>query len=297
MAQTRRTAAPEVTLLRCERTYMTNTAASRLIANPVEMNRGQIRRVTLIIPTFGPPRGANRQYLVARIPQAQVRELTTHLATLPPAQREQFVRTWIERNQQSMINAYFGNQRARFNFDFVPHSAVTASPTPVRTPAQPQPTPQRRESPTPRRTITTPPPPQVTAPVEPVVPGPSPRARTTREEVDGVTGGSGTRAVPYQIRYTVGRGRRGLGATEIAVPFVFYGRRYSARVTLAQLADSKVAATYAAIYGFIRRHIARLENGAVRLNRDLNQFKANIRTSLRGQGAEGRRMIRYLDTH
>ncbi len=302
MAQTHRTAAPEVTHLRCDRTYMTNAAASRLIANPVEMTRGQISRITLIIPTFGPPRGANRQYLVARIPQAQIRALTEHLATLPPAQREQFVRTWMERNQQSMINAYLGNQRSRFNFDFVPHTAVNLSPTPRRTtatptPVQPQAPAQRTVSPTPRRTITTPPPPQVTTP--PVQPeGPAPRARsTTREPVDGVTGGSGTRRSPFQIRYTVGRGRRGLGATEIAVPFVFYGRRYSARVTLAQLSDNNVARTYAGILSYIRRHVARLEHGAVRLNRDLNQFKANIRTSLRGQGAEGRRMIQYLDTH
>ncbi|MFH1685783.1 MAG: hypothetical protein ABH983_05775, partial [Candidatus Micrarchaeota archaeon] len=219
------------------------------------------------------------------------------LATLPPAQREPFVRTWIERNQQSMINAYFGNQRDRFNFDFVPHSAVTVSPTPRRTVVQPQPTPRRTETPTPRRTITTPPPPQVTTPVEPVVPGPTPRPRATREQVDGVTGGSGTRSAPYQVRYTVGRGRSGLGATEIAVPFVFYGRRYSATVTLAQLADSRVGATYNGIYAIIRQHVARLEHGRVTLNRDLNQFKANIRASLRRQGEEGLRMIQYLDTN
>ncbi|MBU0527140.1 hypothetical protein KKE92_01550 [Candidatus Micrarchaeota archaeon] len=297
MAQTHRTTVPVVTQLRCDRTYMTNAAATRIIANPVETTRGQISRITLIVPTFGPARGANRQYLVARIPQERVLELTTHLATLPPAQREPFVRTWIERNQQSMINAYFGNQRDRFNFDFVPHSAVTVSPTPRRTVVQPQPTPRRTETPTPRRTITTPPPPQVTTPVEPVVPGPTPRPRATREQVDGVTGGSGTRSAPYQVRYTVGRGRTGLGATETDVPFTFYGRRYVARVNLAQLADSRVATTYTGILSIIRQHVARLEHGAVRLNRNLAQFKENIRTSLRGQGAEGRRMIQYLDTH
>lgn len=204
-----RPAAPQVASIRAEATYLTEAQAERLRQNPIE-GRGAARRIVIIARTLGAPRGAQRQYLVARIP-LDADGLGRRISSIPEAQRAAFIRSWRMRNRDAMIDAYLERRQARFTFEAIPPSAVsvTGAATPRRTERA---APRRAEAPaTPRR-------------VETPEAGPSagPTLRITRRRLptlpSQVRGGSGTRASPYQVHLTGGRATRGIGAQEIVAP-------------------------------------------------------------------------------
>jgi hypothetical protein len=296
-----------------ERMFMTQAAARQLMENPVQVTRGQITRITLIVPAFEEPNRQGRYaYLVAQIPQAKVQELLRHVGTLPETQRAGFVRDYLRANQQAMITNYIGNRRARFRFDGVEPQAV-AAPQPAAVP-----TPRRVAEPAPRRAATprrTTPQPVVTpAPVERPVPGPRPAPRVELPALPAqVTGGSGTRSRPYEIRLREGRSSRGLGASVVNLPIQFRiglgggdtttTIYVNVSVTASQLANSRLNATSAELRQviqacFVRRaaeHQTRVENTS---RRDaLNRIPATVRTLAQRLGEQDAELGEYVRSH
>ncbi len=296
-----------------ERMFMTQAAARALMQNPVQVTRGQITRISLIVPAFESPNRQRRHaYLVAHIPQARVRELLTHLGTLPEAQRAGFVRSYIIANQQAMISTYLGNRRARFRFNAVASSAVTSAPARTTTPRRTaRPTPRRTASPTPRRAT----PPSVTAtPRERPVRGPRPAPRVELPALPAqVTGGTGTRNSPYVVRLRAGRSSRGIGASEVNFPVRFrvgLGNgdtmtdvHVQVWVTASQLANGRINATSSelrtVVQGCLARRAAerrtRLENTSRRSA--LSQVPTTLRTIAQRAGAQDAEIREYIQSH
>ena len=319
MTQTHRTATASAQLS-AERTFLTQAAARQLMENPVQVTRGRVTRITLIVPTF---EAQNRQrrhaYLVAHIPQERVNELIQHLGTLPEAQRGAFVRSYIQANQQAMISSYLGNRRARFRFDAVVPGSVTSapapqparSPTPRRTSSPPAE--RRTPSPTPRRST----PPQVSAsePRERPVPGPRPAPRVQLPELPAqVTGGNGTRTRPYVVRLRAGRSSRGVGSTEVNFPITFTvglgaGGSSTTRIyvqvhaTASQLANSRVNATSSELRTiiqacFARRAAERSSRLESTSRRDaLRQIPRTVRAIAQRAGEHDSDVREYIQSH
>ncbi|MEW6035836.1 MAG: hypothetical protein AB1529_04445, partial [Candidatus Micrarchaeota archaeon] len=179
--------------------------ARQAISNPVDVRRGQVRSITLTIPLLT-DRGS---YLVVRLPDTVVQELLTQARTLPEAERPGFVRDWVMRNQQAVLEQYILSSRGqrRFRYNVVPVQAqpprVTEA-TPRRVEDQPPPVgtavPRREERPAepqpPGRGRVIQPGPVPQVPERPVVaPQPRPAPRIPEEERE-FRGGTGTTRDP-----------------------------------------------------------------------------------------------------
>lgn len=317
MTQAHRAATTEAQLS-AERTFLTQAAARQLMENPVQVSRGRVTRITLVVPTFESQNQQRRHaYLVAHIPQARVNELVQHLGTLPEAQRAGFVRSYIQANQQAMISSYLGNRRARFRFEAIAPGSVTStvaaqpahSPTPRRTTSPPVEQPRAR-SPTPRRSTPQP----VEQPRERAVPGPRPAPRVQLPDLPAqVTSGNGTRTRPYIVRLREGRSSRGVGSTEVNFPIVFSvglgsgdtnTRVYvEVHATASQLANGRISATSSelrtVVQGCLARRAAeqrsRLESTS---RRDaLRQIPATVRAIAQRAGQRDAEVRDYIQSH
>lgn len=156
------------------RTLRANEARQAL-SNPVEIRNGAVRSITLTIPLLSD----NNSYLVVRLPDASVQGLLTQARTLPEADRPGFIRDWIMRNQQAVIEQHLraGGRDRRFRYDVVPVPVAqprTQDSTPRRVEPTPQPpvttsVPSRTTSPqsTPPQQAAPATPPQQAAPVAP----------------------------------------------------------------------------------------------------------------------------------
>ncbi len=138
------------------RTTLTAAAARDQLTNPVETRRGEIRSLAITVPLLG----ERNTYLVARLPEPIVRELLTYTATLPEAQRRDYLAEWIIRNQQAVLSQYIqsGRSQRAFRYNAVPAriepSVVEAVPRRVE--QQPPPVANavpRREEQSPHRLI------------------------------------------------------------------------------------------------------------------------------------------------
>ena len=316
MTQAHRTATASAQLS-AERTFMTQAAARQLMENPVQVSRGRVTGITLIVPTFeNPNRQRRHAYLVARISQARANELLQHLGTLPEAQRGAFVRSYIQANQQAMISSYLENRRARFRFDAIAPGAVTATParqparsaTPRRTTTPPEE--QRARSPTPRRSTPQP----VEQPRERPVPGPRPAPRVQLPALPSqVTGGNGSRSRPYIVRLRDGRSSRGVGSTEVNFPITFRvglgngdttTRVYvEVHATASQLANSRISATASelrtVVQGCLARRAAEQRNRLESTSRRdaLRQIPATVRAIAQRAGQQDEDVQRYIQSH
>ncbi len=118
------------------------TLRTRDVSQPVEMRGGQVRSITLNIPLLTAPNA----YLVVRLPDSVVSGLLTHVRTLPEQQRADFLREWVMRNQEAVLDQYVrsGASSRRFRYNVVPVQSITLAditPRRVEPPAQPAPRP------------------------------------------------------------------------------------------------------------------------------------------------------------
>lgn len=247
----------------------------RILQNPAEVRRGEVRSITIHVPLLS---GRN-DYLVVRMPDAAVRDLLSQAQALPQEQRTQFIREWVVRNQQAVLEQYIrsGGSERRFRYDVVPARAPAprvSEATPRRTEER-QPAPPvsvavpRREQPSSssgRRVI------QPTGPSElPIERVPS--ARTARAELppfpSQIRGGSGTRADPLRVYRTEaevarsGRRRGGVSESIIQVPITlsietFGDVQFRVAFTASQLRASARSATQAELWTIFERSVARL---------------------------------------
>lgn len=292
------------------------------MAHPVETRRGAVQSITLTVPLL-----SSNSYLVVRLPQQAVRDMLEHVRTLPPDQRPGFVREWIMRNQQAVIEQHIrsGGRQRRFRYDVVPVAAVRLSSTPRRVEGERPPAggtvPRREETRSPtggsRRPIQprveesrgvsgpAPPaamrPPTVAPPPAPVeAPAPQLRRRGARSGPQEFEGGRGTASDPYRVNILPGRSTGSdLGAQVVRIPFTFsIGERvrFSVSVTMSQLADSRIQDTYREIIRVCRSVILQhhAQGGTVRLQ--VPPF-AQWRQTVRGQLDDDARLRRYLTTH
>ena len=263
--------------------------ARRALSNPVELRRGEVRSITLTIPLLTD----RNSYLVVRLPDQAVQDLLSHVRTLPTNERNTFIRDWVMRNQQVIIEQHIrvGGRQRRFRYDVVPVQAqpsladttprrVAPQPLPIRTnpletvppvPAQRPTAPQSRviqpggapPSSTTRRAPPLVPPPVVAPPQpteRPVAPA-APAAR--REEERWWLGGSGTRASPYRIRLPTRRARGdGIEANELEIPITITNvGRFAINVTLSQISSSRFEATYREMIQLCRQGYGQTEEG------------------------------------
>jgi len=265
--------------------------ARRAISNPVELRRGEVRSITLTIPLLTD----RNSYLVVRLPDQAVQDLLSHVRTLPTNERNTFIRDWVMRNQQLIIEQHIriGGRERRFRYDVVPVQSMprVGEATPRRVEPAPQPpvsaTVPRREPPatappqtaapqgrviqpggappssTTRRAPPLVPPPVVAPPQpteRPVAPA-APAAR--REEERWWLGGSGTRASPYRIRLPTRRARGdGIEASEIEIPITITNvGRFTINVTLSQISSSRFEATYREMIQLCRQGYGQTEEG------------------------------------
>ncbi|MCI0504290.1 hypothetical protein L0Y65_06305 [Candidatus Micrarchaeota archaeon] len=257
--------------------------------HPVELRRGEVRGITLTIPLLTD----RTSYLVVRLPDEVVRGLLEHVRTLPPPERADFIRQWVMRNQQAVIEQHVrsGGRERRFRYDIVPVQAMPrvteATPRRVEPPAQ-QPVATavpRREAVAPqpaspgqpaRRIIqpgqparspqvrVEPQPGPVFAPDRPAErPVPAPPAARRREEESWWLGGRGTQREPYRIRMLTGRARgNGIEASEIEIPISISSvGRFAIGVTLSQISASRFEATYREMLQLCRQGYAQTEEG------------------------------------
>jgi len=208
------------------------------IANQVEIKRGEVRGITLTIPLLT---DAN-SYLVVRVPDAAVKELIEKAKSLPEAERPDFIREWVLKNQRAIIGQYVssGGKARQFRYDVVPAQAVQAQPPSVT-------------AATPRRIEPSPP------PVAAVVPR---REAEANLEPDWWQGGQGTKDMPYRIRLPSNRANDGIAASQLELPFAVKNvGRFMIDMTLSQVAKSRFEATYHEIFRLIKAGYARTEEG------------------------------------
>jgi hypothetical protein len=115
------------------------------MASPVETRRGELRSVTLTIPLLS----ERNTYLVVRLPNEAVQEAVRQARELPEAERPAFLREWVMRNQQAVIEQYVrsGRSERRFRYDVVPVAATRVAEATPRRVIEPNPTPRVEESP------------------------------------------------------------------------------------------------------------------------------------------------------
>ncbi len=257
--------------------------ARQAMANPVVLRRGEVQSITLTIPLLSGP----NDYLVVRLPDEAVRGMLTHARTLPPNERTNFIREWIMRNQQAVIEQHVrsGPTTRRFRYDVVPVQAqprVTEA-TPRRVEPAPQPPPTtavpRREGPPPaavqpaaprpaeqpRRVIQPGSPRRESPPLteHPVTP-PAPRAQQHPPFPQQIRGGNGSSARPYTLYMTPAEvARRGRSETILDFTMNFdvepVGRvTFRVYLTEAQASAANRAATQGEIWQIIRRTYERV---------------------------------------
>ncbi len=188
--------------------------ARAAMQSPVQMRRGDVQSVTLTIPLLSD----RNSYLVVRLPEGAVREMMGQARTLPPEQRAGYIRDWVMRNQQAVLEQHIrtgGGRSRQFRYNVVPVQAAAprvGEATPRRV-EQPQPpvaaaVPRREEQPAAPRPAQ----PQPAAPaarrtvdLSPAGPAPTERPVAPRARVElppfpeQIYGGSGTRAAPYSV--------------------------------------------------------------------------------------------------
>jgi hypothetical protein len=94
------------------------------------MRRGQLRSVTLTIPLLS----ERNTYLVVRLPNEIVQDAVRQARELPEAERPAFLRDWVMRNQQAVLEQYVrtGRSERRFRYDVVPVPTRMGEVTPRR---------------------------------------------------------------------------------------------------------------------------------------------------------------------
>jgi hypothetical protein len=110
-------------------------AARQHLETPVVARGGSIRSVTLTIPLLEPDDRQRRgRYLVVEMPRETVQELTRRALELPEDRRAGFLKTWIMRNQQAVLDQYLrirdergAEQIRRFRYDVVPVPTAAAA--------------------------------------------------------------------------------------------------------------------------------------------------------------------------
>lgn len=124
------------------------------MANPVEFNRRhELRSMSLTIPLLG----ERNSYLVVRIPNEVAQEAVRLARELPDTERPAFLREWILRNQQAVLEAYArgGRSERRFRFDIVPATAARVGEATPRRIAEPNPPQRQAPEESPHRLIET----------------------------------------------------------------------------------------------------------------------------------------------
>jgi hypothetical protein len=194
-----------------QRNILSTGAARHQISHPVEMRRGDLRSVTLTIPLL--EKGA---FLVVKLPIPIVQEVVRQSRELPESERSQFVREWIMRNQQAVLEQYVqsGRGQKRFRYDVIPSlapSVTESTPKRVREPYPPKTAPrviQPEEKPEQKKPEEAPKaPPRV---IQPEIPAPkqeSPKERPvpieTKRELppfpSQIKSGNGTSAKPFEV--------------------------------------------------------------------------------------------------
>lgn len=119
-----------------QRTTLSASDARRQLENPVVVRRGQVQSVTLTIPLLS----ERNAYLVVRLPDTVVQDLMRQAREVPEADRPAFVRDWIMRNQQAVLEQFVRANRSerRFRYDVVPVPTRMGEVTPRRVEQPPQ---------------------------------------------------------------------------------------------------------------------------------------------------------------
>jgi len=91
--------------------------ARTAMASPVQMRRGEVQSITLTIPLLSD----RNSYLVVRLPDQAVRDLMAQARALPQEQRAGFIRDWVMRNQQAVLEQHIrsGGRSRQFRYDVV----------------------------------------------------------------------------------------------------------------------------------------------------------------------------------
>ncbi len=97
---------------------MSESDATRAMENPVEFRRGTVRSVTLTIPLLS----EQNTYLVVRLPESAVKDLMDRALALPEPEREPFIKEWVMRNQEALLEQYLVTEEGSrsFRYDIVP---------------------------------------------------------------------------------------------------------------------------------------------------------------------------------
>ncbi|MBD3210794.1 hypothetical protein GF318_05415 [Candidatus Micrarchaeota archaeon] len=126
-----------------------DTAARQQMRAPVVPTRSRedVRSVTLTVPLAENRRGRG-VYLVMQLPREEVRRLMERARSLPEAERQGFIRNWLQRNQEAAVSRYLearggGRPPRQFRVDTVPvpaaePSAREAVPRRAEGPARPR---------------------------------------------------------------------------------------------------------------------------------------------------------------
>ena len=116
---------PQTLQVQVEVKTLTSSAARQLLTNPVEIRRGEIKSIAIVVPLLSAP----NKYLVARFSDQSLQPLMQQLRDLPEAQRQDFVRGWVVRTQQTIYEEYRRDpSRARFIVPSVPRRAEESRP-------------------------------------------------------------------------------------------------------------------------------------------------------------------------
>ena len=124
-----------------QRQTLSAADARRALENPVAIRRGAVQSVTLTIPLLS----ERNSYLVVRLPDAVVQDLMRQAREVPDAERPAFVRDWVMRNQQAVLEQFVraGRTERRFRYDVIPVPTRMGEVTPRR--VEPPPQAERRE--------------------------------------------------------------------------------------------------------------------------------------------------------
>ena len=276
--------------------------ANQALSSPVQTRRGEVQGITLTIPLLT----ERNAYLVVKLPDQAVRELVEKARALPENQRAAFIRGWVMRNQQAILEQHVRSPAGTksFRYDVVPVAVQpVAKATPQRTEPPKPPAaaavPSRREMPTERR----------------IQPGPS----ATRSQLPPlpaqVKGGGGSRASPYVV-YRSDADMRRLRAqssssakdTIIEMPFRIdvegLGSVYfTVRASASQLTKSARSATATELWRIFQASMqriaaergVRLDSTAVRDARRM--FNQSFPRVMQNVEAQDKGLREYLGSH
>ncbi|MFN7990653.1 MAG: hypothetical protein U0R44_00690 [Candidatus Micrarchaeia archaeon] len=88
---------------------LTESAANRLVGNSIDMRDGELRGMTLVVPSLR----SKDTYLVAVLPQKIIAELSRRIARFPPSERKRFLTGWVDRNRSAIYESHMANPAAR----------------------------------------------------------------------------------------------------------------------------------------------------------------------------------------